>query len=208
MRVAPFLIVAALSAAPAAAQSPELAAAVDARLDARTRAGVLAVADSARAAGLPTNPLLQKALEGASRGAEPARIVAAVQGLAGRMRAARMHLGPASTETELVAGAAALYLQVGGRSLEELRRARPSQSVALPLVVLADIIEQGVPRDTASAVIVSLAGAGATGEAYSALRSGIAQDIRGGAAPAAAAWARARALGPVRAPAPVPPARP
>ena len=39
------------------------------RLDPDTRAGVSAVVDSARAVGLPTEPLIQRALEGATKGA-------------------------------------------------------------------------------------------------------------------------------------------
>ncbi|MEJ7810624.1 MAG: hypothetical protein WKG32_09480, partial [Gemmatimonadaceae bacterium] len=75
---AALLAVAAASAAamPLLAQAPPPPASdarLDARLDPRTRASVAAVLDSARAAGLPTEPLVDKALEGASKRADGAR---------------------------------------------------------------------------------------------------------------------------------------
>ena len=52
-----------------------------ARLDAPTRVAVAAVVDSARKNRLPTEPLVDKALEGAKKGADGARIVTAVSGI-------------------------------------------------------------------------------------------------------------------------------
>ena len=181
-------LLAALAAAPraAAAQDPRLAA----RLDAPTRAAVEAVVDSARAERLPAEPLVQKALEGASRGAQPEVIVRAVRGLAERLRAARAALGERSTEAELVAGAGAVYAGVPAAELARLRRAHPGASAAPPLVALADIVERGVPPETAVQVIRSLAAARVPASAYAALRQAVAQDIRAGASPAAAARTR------------------
>src|SRR5687768_16849405 len=89
---------------------------IDARLEARlaadARQPVRALIDSARGRGLPVEPLVQMALEGASRGADAARIVRAVASLAERLGAARDALGQASTETELVAAAGALRVGV------------------------------------------------------------------------------------------------
>ncbi|MDQ3696818.1 MAG: hypothetical protein M3373_02165, partial [Gemmatimonadota bacterium] len=89
-----FVILALLSAAlpvlapTLGAQDPRL----EARLDARTRAGVVAIVDSARAAALPTEPLVLKALEGASKRAGRERILAAVRTLAVELGAARAAL--------------------------------------------------------------------------------------------------------------------
>ena len=55
--------------------------------------------DSARAAGLPHEPLILKALEGASKGADSARIVTAVRALGGRLQEAARALGPAAALT-------------------------------------------------------------------------------------------------------------
>ncbi len=51
------------------------------RLDPDTRSAVVAVLDSARDVGLPVEPMIQRALEGTTKGASGARIVAAVRRL-------------------------------------------------------------------------------------------------------------------------------
>src|SRR6185295_9114919 len=61
-----------------AATDPRLAA----KLDARTAAAVTTVIDDARLRGLPTEPLIARALEGASRKASDAKIITAVRHLA------------------------------------------------------------------------------------------------------------------------------
>ena len=66
----------ALVARAAAAQDPRLAA----RLDKPTYVAVNAIVDSARAAKLPTAPLVDKALEGAAKGSDGPRIVLVVAG--------------------------------------------------------------------------------------------------------------------------------
>jgi len=48
------------------------------RLDPDTHARVVAIVDSARAVGLPSEPLIHRALEGAMKNAAGERIVAAV----------------------------------------------------------------------------------------------------------------------------------
>ena len=177
----------ALAAAPARAQDARIAE----RLDAATRDSVWAEVEGARAGRLPTEPLIQKALEGASRGAPPAQIVRAVRGLRTRLAAARSALGAAATDAELVAGAGALYLGVPPAALARLRREQPGGSVAMPLVALADMIERGVPRDTAVSVVAALAGAGVGDDGYASLRHALVEDIRAGASPGVAAQARA-----------------
>jgi hypothetical protein len=149
-----------------------------------------AIVDSARAAGLPTEPLVQRALEGASRGVDPARVVTAVRGLKSRLAIARRVLGP-SDDAELVAAASALYLGVSPDSLARLSRSR-GRSLATPLVVLSDMINQGVPKDTATRVIMALTAAGVNDEGYRALRQSVLLDIKSGVPPSAAASMRAR----------------
>lgn len=170
----------------------------DARLQARLAPDaytvVHAIIDSARVQGLPVEPLVQMALEGASYGADAARIARAVNSLAERMNAARDALGRESTETELVSAAGALRLGVPDATLRNLRQSQPGRSVALPLVVLADIVQRGVPIDTASSVIMSLSQARMPESEFHALRQAVMQDIVSGANPAAAASTRARGI--------------
>src|SRR5439155_685078 len=77
-------LAAAFVATAAAAQDPRLG-----RLDPGTRPLVAVAIDSARAAGLPTEPLVQRALEGATKGAPGPLIVSAVQRLAADLGRAR-----------------------------------------------------------------------------------------------------------------------
>ena len=88
------------------------AAAQDARLEARldkpTFAAVNAIVDSARHAKLPTAPLVDKALEGAAKGGDGAKIVAAVQQLSAKLATARNVLGAKATQDEIKAAATAL----------------------------------------------------------------------------------------------------
>jgi hypothetical protein len=171
-----------------AAQSDNLAG----RFPAVTETALRTLIDSARAEGLPTEPLVQRALEGVSRGAEPSRVLLAVRGLLGRLSVARTTLGASATEAELVAAASTLYLGVTPDTLAQLRKRHARSSLALPLVVLADMIQQGVPRSDAAGIILSLSDAGIADESYRSLRQAVLLDIRSGVPPATAAAMRAR----------------
>ncbi len=150
------------------------------RLDARTREAVSAIVDSARKDGVPTEPLIDRALEGASKRADGSLIVSAVRSFARDMRRARTALGPATSDAEVVAGAHALRSGVKVQELERLRQVRSGQRYALALDVMTYIISRGVPTDTASHVIVGLVLASATDEQISGLRADVEQDIAGG----------------------------
>lgn len=172
----------------AMAQDPRLAA----QLDAETQARVTAVIERARAASLPVEPLVDKALEGARKRAPDARIVDAVAGLAARLDSSRVALGRTSTEAELVAAAAALQAGVGPTVLTQLRQERAGRSLAVPLVVLGDLVTRGVPHDTASALILLVAREGLSDETLLAIQRDVQRDVRDGAHPATAAAIRAR----------------
>src|SRR3989454_2302699 len=94
------LLAAVLVAGPAVAQQadPRLE-----RLDATTRPIVAALVDSARAAALPVEPLVQRALEGATKRASGDLIVAAVRRLAVDLGHARDALGSTASPAELTA---------------------------------------------------------------------------------------------------------
>ena len=174
MRTAALLVALALAGLPAIsrAQAPGGTPALDPRLsslDPSTHATLAATIDSARRAGLPGEPLVDKALEGASKGAAPDRIVYAVRNLSHDLGVARSALGPDASEAELVAGVSAL--RAGARSdvLRRLKAARGSQSTLLPLAVLSDLVAQGTPVDRAAQVVLSLADRGATDAQYRTL---------------------------------------
>jgi len=181
------------------------------RLDAATRAVVERMVDSARADGLPAEPLVAKALEGVSKGATGPRIEHAVRELLGALHSARSALGARAATAELQAGAGALLSGARPETLRQLRAARPAGAVTVPLVVLADLVVRGVPSDTASSAVLRLARAGRTDADLMLLRRNVEQDILAGAAPAAAATLRARAMSGDRVPQPPggePPERP
>ncbi|MBX6333512.1 MAG: hypothetical protein IRY91_16820, partial [Gemmatimonadaceae bacterium] len=172
--LATWIVTAAVVAAHALpAQTNRLAS----RLDSATAAEVSRIADSARALGLPVEPLFDKALEGATKRADGARIIAAVRSLAHRLAVARTALGPTTSESELVAAAGALFQGVSPADLTRLRNARSGQSLALPLVVLTDLIERGVPTGTATAIVVDVARTGAGDPVFVALRRDVDHDI-------------------------------
>ena len=175
-------------------RAPAQVARLDSRLDSRTRSAVARIVDSARTVGLPSEALVDKALEGASKGADGARIVAAVRALAERLRSARAALGPGSSEAEVVAAAGALHAGVRSSGLTQLRAARPEYPLPVALIVLSDLVARGVPADTALSLIVSLVRAGAGDEALVALRRDVASDITAGAPPAVAVSTRARGV--------------
>jgi len=148
---------------------------------------VLAIVREAREAGLPADPLVARALEGASRGADAAGILAGVRRQATALAQARAALGAAAASDEIVAGASALMAGVPADSLARLRAARAGGSLVIPLVVLCDLVARGVPVDAASVAVLTAARAGATDLALLRIRERIHSRIESGGAPAGAA---------------------
>jgi hypothetical protein len=166
-----------------------VAAAQDARLAARlspgARAEVEAVLDSARRDGLPVEPIVDRALEGATKGADDTRIVAAVRRLAADLAAPRDAFGPGVADAEIAAGASALRAGARRQDLASLRTARPGQSVTVAAAVLTDLVALGVPPDTATAAVLALAPR-ADDATYLAFRRNVERDVALGATPVAA----------------------
>src|SRR5438093_11102579 len=155
-----------------------------ARLDTAARCLVAVAIDSARAAGLPTEPLVQRALEGATKDAPGTLIVSAVQRLAADLGRARAALGASATSPELEAGAAALRAGASPAVLAQLRRSR-RQTITVPLAVLTDLVASGVPVDSAAAAVLALPASTRDADLID-LRRAVERDIALGAAPTAA----------------------
>jgi hypothetical protein len=187
-RAAASIVLSLLISAPAVAQDARLAG----RLPPPVLDRVTVVVDSLRSVGLPTEPLVDKALEGASKRASGDRIVAAVRTLAGDLGVARSALGLRAGESELVAGAAAIRAGASRGDLARLRAEREGP-LTVPLAVLANLMARGVPTDTAAAVVQRLAASGAPDAEFTDLQAEIERDIGAGAAPAAAASVRGNA---------------
>jgi hypothetical protein len=159
------------------------------RLDPETRSLVVSVVDSARLAGLPSEPLIQRALEGVTKGAPSPRIVAAVRRLATDLGTARGALGAQATAPELEAGVAALRAGAGPQVLTQLRDAR-RPPLTMALAVLADLVTSGVPVDSASAIVLAFAPTARDADLVE-FRRAVERDISLGAPPSAAASIRA-----------------
>ena len=190
MKTATIVLACLLTASAARAQDARLRGV----LDAETLAKVTRLTDSARVESLPVEPLVGVALEGAQRHASGARITKAVQDYLGALRGARAALGSDASVAEIASGAGVLLSGVNGDVLRQLRTASPNRSLTVPLVVLADLIARGVPKDTAARAIAAAARANARDDDYSALRRFVEQDIIAGASPAAAAMLRVRSI--------------
>jgi hypothetical protein len=178
--------------------------------DQATYASLHVVLDSARAAGLPAEPLLDKALEGAAKHASGERIIAVVRDLSARLADAREALGGYGTAEELSAGTAALRAGIAPNMLADLRRLRHNEQVTIPLAVAAELVARGVRPDSASAQVLRLAAAGARDVELAALPRSLASPsvasslsqpavVAGVNAPGPAALVPGKAGGPVEA---------
>ena len=109
------------------------------------------LADGLSAAGVPDEPLFNKALEGMAKRVPADRLLPAVRAYAGRLGAARSALGPTAGIPLLVAGADALQRGVSADALRSLPADRLRSPMAV--LVLAELLESGVPTDRALAIL-------------------------------------------------------
>ena len=175
---------------PAGAQSERLAA----RLDDPTREAVARVVSTARERGLPTEPIVNKVLEGATKHAPSSRIVEAADSLLSRLEQSRSALAPTPTSRDIAAGADALAYGANREALASMRRMRPTGSIAVPLAVLTQLVASGVPVARASRLVAELMRRGARDEQLIALSDDVRWDVAAGAAPEAALDVRTRGL--------------
>lgn len=153
------------------------------RLDASTAAAVQRMVDSAGRVGLPTEPLVQKALEGSTLGAPGDRIEAAVLTLYHQLGRAREALGGQAGEAELTAAAGALRAGLQPAALRRLQALRSGRPLVVPIAVLTDLVSEGMPPDEATQSVLALARDGRPDDDFVALRREV-QTRRRGAGPA------------------------
>ena len=110
-----------------------------------------AMVATAAQSGLPTEPLWDKALEGAAKRVPAGRIAPVVSEYATRLGTARGALGAGQAPAALIAGADALRRGVPPEVLGRL--GSPTERAPVALVVLADLVETGVPVDRALDVV-------------------------------------------------------
>lgn len=169
------------------------------KLAAPARATLQRLIDSAGVAGLPVDPLYSKAQEGVFRGADDARVIAAVQRLARDMGDARTALGERVTGEEITAAANALRAGIATTDLVRLRDARAKGANAdhrltVALVVLADLAMRGVPPSLAAASVNELVARNVPDGTLISFRQTVERDLVNGRSPASALDARTRSI--------------
>lgn len=164
------------------------------RLDQETRSQVVALVDSLRKEGLPVEPIVDRALEGAAKRADGTLIVKVVRGFASHLRVARNVLGPGSSDREIVAGANALKAGIKAEELTRVRSARDGLRYAVAFDVLTGLKNRNVPNDTAVRVIGTLVRLAASDAQYVALLDQIERAIADGTPPALATSVEGRSI--------------
>jgi hypothetical protein len=181
------------SALRASAQEPDLPSA----LAPAARVTLQRLIDSVATLGVPRKPLVDKAAEGVLKGAQPDRIVRAVETLAGELETARAALDGTNDLSALGAAAGALH---AGVSRSDLRRlAHPPgpgpnmELLANALVTLVDLVAKRVPLDVATSSIQAMIDRRAPEQQFTTLRNDVARDVLAGRSPEASLTARMRA---------------
>lgn len=184
-----------MGALPAVAQDTDPLA----KLDPNSRYQVESIIDSAESAGIPTHPLLLKAMQGLAKHADFRKIVVEVRKKFGYLKTAHSALG-AVDENEL--DAAAGVLEAGGKpdQISEFRIRQKNRSDLMAFAIWADFIGRGVPRDEAFTAINKLWRDGADDATFNSLWNNVSADILKGLNPGAALQNRIRE-GPMRGPA-------
>jgi hypothetical protein len=186
------LLVALLLARPLAGQQDRMQRVQEA-FPRETAQQIETMIEAARGSGLPTDPLMDKALEGAAKGVPGDRVVAVLGAYSHRLGRAHELLGrPAETAT-VVAGADALQRGVGEDALRSLRDTPPGRA-PVALVVLGDLVEAGVPAESALEVIRDAMARGQADDVLLSLPGAVRRLMRGGQVPEAAADAVRRGL--------------
>ena len=193
------IIALAATAVPAAAQQSP-----DQRLD-RIRGSLPAAAverieaslDAAQRQGLPVEPLLDKAVEGITKGVPGDRIAAAIGTLARELGRANALLGngvrPAPADVSAVADA--LRRGVPETSVRQLAgHAREGEPVALAVHTLGDLIDRGVPAEHALTMLDAWRDRGGQADELRELPAAVERLMRQGVLPEQAAAAVSGAM--------------
>jgi hypothetical protein len=176
-----------VSVSPVVAQEPDALS----KLDQNSRFAIDLLIDSARVAGLPTGPLLSKALEGINRKAENKKIVQVVRRKLANLRTAREVLGSVPDD-ELDAAATVLDAGAKPAQLSVFRQRQKGRSDVQAFVYWADLIARGVPSEDASSAITKLWQEGADDATFESLWKSVNTDILQGLNPGAALQNRIR----------------
>jgi hypothetical protein len=185
------------------AQDDAALAQLRASMSASAYASFSAAVSAARERGLPTQPLIAKAREGAAKNVPGDRIVLAVQQTSAQLAAAQTILAPRglASAAEITAVATAMQRGVPGDAVARLAAdARGGANVGLSAHVLADVMAHGVPLAVGLEVIGAWRAHGADPARLSEIPAAVERLARQGVVPARAGAAIAAGLRLGRAP--------
>lgn len=178
----------------AAAQQTDAMARLRAALPPPALASIEAAVATAQKAGMPADPLLDKALEGVAKNVAPDRIVLAVQQRLRLLTRARALL-PARPAGDLTAVADAMQRGVPDEAVQAIGKgASPSEPVGVALHTLADLLDRGVPVAAAEDVLSAWQRGGADVDELPQLPAAVERLLRQGVLPDQAAAAVAAAI--------------
>ena len=120
---------------------------------------VIAVVSDATSRGLPGLTIANRVLEGAAKGRSGEEVRAAAHALSrdlGGARNALIEAGRTPEASEIEAGAAALGMGVDGKTISEVARQAPSgRSLTVPITVIGQLVERGLPSDEVLAEVLA-----------------------------------------------------
>jgi hypothetical protein len=139
------------------------------------------LAREAQEAGVPPALIARKAFEGAAKGYPPDRIVTALESYAGRLHDASALLGPDRRPASMAAAAEALRRGVPPDAIRSLAsRDRAGRDMTVPLIVLGELTEAGVPAGDALDMVNGAVDRGARGDRMLGLSAAVRRRIRRG----------------------------
>ena len=175
-------------------QSADPAARLAQRLDAETHASVMKVVESAKEQDLPIEPIVSKALLGATFRQPAAVITQSVNVVLQRLVASRDALAPTPTPRDIAAGATAIELGVPSKTIQDLRSRFPGRSMVVPLAVLGELVANKVPVNRAAEMVRDLMRRGASENQLVAFSDRVREDIARGTSPSEAITTRQQGL--------------
>jgi hypothetical protein len=153
-----------------------------------------AIITDAEAAGVPADALAAKALEGAAKGVPADRVVAALNQYSLRLRESVQLLGRERGAPSIVSGADALRRGVPPEQLRTMAMEHHGD-LTVPLMVMGDLIEAGVPVRNAYRVVSRAMNQQQAHDEMLAIPGAVRQMMRAGQGPGAAADAVDQAIG-------------
>ena len=170
----------------------DVGARLDGRVQPEVRRAVQEIAADAAAHGLPTDPLVEKAIEGGAKRVPAERLIAAVRALAGRLAGAwdAVRAGGLESPTADVVEGGADGLSAGltaGYVSELVRASRAPYDPALVLRVAATLAALGVPPKQTVQLVEGMIKDGGSPSELLGLPGEVQAGVADGATPAQAA---------------------